>query len=201
MRKFIICIAFLSGLFCSCEKIDDFIIRKNDKSSIFNDIKFSSMPDGLWLRGQLHNYKLSDSGHIKEEALLTGNPGFSGEVEIYYLWEGNEVVAEYMRYIFKSESIDDVVITSHPEYDEYFSLNKKTRKGHCPPYTYVDVDEVIIVTELTSDVFSFITDEGDGWWNWREFTKKDGETLEMLQNCPRNTMEDLEKAKNESLKK
>lgn len=142
MKRMTFIIAFMAAMFCSCEKIDEFTVRKNDGTDVFNDVKYSKMPDGLWTRVKHCPYKLDKSGKVVEEGAFESD-FFPGTVTPYYVWENNEITTCYSLYVFDSDDIEDVVISSQPKYDEFFNVDKKTRKGICPPYAG---DEDILVT-------------------------------------------------------
>lgn len=180
----------------SCAKIGDFSVSKTSDNDIFEAIELNMVPDGYWLAHPLTAYVLDDKGNVVERIDVEAYSPFPGKINEIHVWKDGALVKTITHYEFsdsfassslqEGESKDYVIATEYPDASE-FVVDQKTREGGYPA-----LHEDLLVTELTSSVFSFIWKWSDNW-AFNRFTRiEDAEYIDLIETCPHTDKAELD---------
>ncbi len=180
----------------SCAKIGDFSVSKTSDNDIFEAIELNMVPDGYWLAHPLTAYVLDHKGNVVERIDVEAYSPFPGKINEIHVWKGGALVKTITHYEFsdsfassslqEGESKDYVIATEDPDASE-FVVDPKTREGGYPA-----LHEDLLVTELTSSVFSFIWKWSDNW-AFNRFTRiEDAEYIDLIETCPHTDKAELD---------
>lgn len=180
----------------SCAKIGDFSVSKTSDNDIFEAIELNMVPDGYWLAHPLTAYVLDHKGNVVERIDVEAYSPFPGKINEIHVWKDGALVKTITHYEFsdsfassslqEGESKDYVIATEDPDASE-FVVDQKTREG-----SYPALHEDLLVTELTSSVFSFIWKWSDNW-AFNRFTKiEDAEYIDLIETCPHTDKAELD---------
>lgn len=180
----------------SCAKIGDFSVSKTSDNDIFEAIELNMVPDGYWLAHPLTAYVLDHKGNIVERIDVEAYSPFPGKINEIHVWKDGALVKTITHYEFsdsfassslqEGESKDYVIATEYPDASE-FVVDQKTREGGYPA-----LHEDLLVTELTSSVFSFIWKWSDNW-AFNRFTRiEDAEYIDLIETCPHTDKAELD---------
>ena len=180
----------------SCAKIGDFSVSKTSDNDIFEAIELNMVPDGYWLAHPLTAYVLDHKGNVVERIDVEAYSPFPGKINEIHVWKDGALVKTITHYEFsdsfassslqEGESKDYVIATEYPDASE-FVVDQKTREGGYPA-----LHEDLLVTELTSSVFSFIWKWSDNW-AFNRFTRiEDAEYIDLIETCPHTDKAELD---------
>lgn len=180
----------------SCAKIGDFSVSKTSDNDIFEAIELNMVPDGYWLAHPLTAYVLDHKGNVVERIDVEAYSPFPGKINEIHVWKNGALVKTITHYEFsesfassslqEGESKDYVIATEYPDASE-FVVDQKTREGGYPA-----LHEDLLVTELTSSVFSFIWKWSDNW-AFNRFTRiEDAEYIDLIETCPHTDKAELD---------
>lgn len=180
----------------SCAKIGDFSVSKTSDNDIFEAIEHNMVPDGYWLAQPLTAYVLDDKGNVVERIDVEAYYPFPGNINEIHVWKDGALIKTITHYEFsdsfassslqEGESKDYVIATEYPDASE-FVVDQKTREGGYPA-----LHEDLLVTELTSSVFSFIWKWSDNW-AFNRFTRiEDAEYIDLIETCPHTDKAELD---------
>lgn len=180
----------------SCAKIGDFSVSKTSDNDIFEAIELNMVPDGYWLAHPLTAYVLDHKGNVVERIDVEAYSPFPGKINEIHVWKNGALVKTITHYEFsesfassslqEGESKDYVIATEYPDASE-FVVDPKTREGGYPA-----LHEDLLVTELTSSVFSFIWKWSDNW-AFNRFTRiEDAEYIDLIETCPHTDKAELD---------
>lgn len=180
----------------SCAKIGDFSVSKTSDNDIFEAIELNMVPDGYWLAHPLTAYVLDHKGNVVERIDVEAYSPFPGKINEIHVWKNGALVKTITHYEFsdsfassslqEGESKDYVIATEDPDASE-FVVDPKTREGGYPA-----LHEDLLVTELTSSVFSFIWKWSDNW-AFNRFTRiEDAEYIDLIETCPHTDKAELD---------
>lgn len=192
---FVVIVAIAASL-TSCSKIGEFSVAKGNGKDVFENVDFTMVPDGYWLAHPLTAYVLDDKGNVVERIDVEAYSPFPGKINEIHVWKNGALVKTITHYEFsdsfassslqEGESKDYVIATEDPDASE-FVVDPKTREG-----SYPALHEDLLVTELTSSVFSFIWKWSDNW-AFNRFTRiEDAEYIDLIETCPHTDKAELD---------
>lgn len=192
---FVVIVAIAASL-TSCSKIGEFSVAKGNGKDVFENVDFTMVPDGYWLAHPLTAYVLDDKGNVVERIDVEAYSPFPGKINEIHVWKNGALVKTITHYEFsdsfassslqEGESKDYVIATEDPDASE-FVVDPKTREGGYPA-----LHEDLLVTELTSSVFSFIWKWSDNW-AFNRFTRiEDAEYIDLIETCPHTDKAELD---------
>lgn len=192
---FVVIVAIAASL-TSCSKIGEFSVAKGNGKDVFENVDFTMVPDGYWLAHPLTAYVLDDKGNVVERIDVEAYSPFPGKINEIHVWKNGALVKTITHYEFsdsfassslqEGESKDYVIATEYPDASE-FVVDPKTREGGYPA-----LHEDLLVTELTSSVFSFIWKWSDNW-AFNRFTRiEDAEYIDLIETCPHTDKAELD---------
>lgn len=192
---FVVIVAIAASL-TSCSKIGEFSVAKGNGKDVFENVDFTMVPDGYWLAHPLTAYVLDDKGNVVERIDVEAYSPFPCKINEIHVWKDGALVKTITHYEFsdsfassslqEGESKDYVIATEDPDASE-FVVDPKTREGGYPA-----LHEDLLVTELTSSVFSFIWKWSDNW-AFNRFTRiEDAEYIDLIETCPHTDKAELD---------
>lgn len=192
---FVVIVAIAASL-TSCSKIGEFSVAKGNGKDVFENVDFTMVPDGYWLAHPLTAYVLDHKGNVVERIDVEAYSPFPGKINEIHVWKNGALVKTITHYEFsesfassslqEGESKDYVIATEYPDASE-FVVDQKTREGGYPA-----LHEDLLVTELTSSVFSFIWKWSDNW-AFNRFTRiEDAEYIDLIETCPHTDKAELD---------
>lgn len=192
---FVVIVAIAASL-TSCSKIGEFSVAKGNDKDVFENVDFTTVPDGYWLAHPLTAYVLDDKGNVVERIDVEAYYPFPGNINEIHVWKDGALVKTITHYEFsdsfassslqEGESKDYVIAAEYPDASE-FVVDQKTREG-----SYPALHEDLLVTELTSSVFSFIWEWSDNW-AFNRFTRiEDAEYIDLIETCPHTDKAELD---------
>lgn len=192
---FVVIVAIAASL-TSCSKIGEFSVAKGNDKDVFENVDFTTVPDGYWLAHPLMAYVLDDKGNVVERIDVDAYYPFPGNINEIHVWKDGALVKTITHYEFsdsfassslqEGESKDYVIAAEYPDASE-FVVDQKTREGGYPA-----LHEDLLVTELTSSVFSFIWKWSDNW-AFNRFTRiEDAEYIDLIETCPHTDKAELD---------